>query len=322
MVTRPQAETMEDIQMTVTETRERLYFAYGSNLNEADWARFCDRIGVATDVIEAVGPAVLPDMQLCFDYYSHGRQGGALDIAPMRGHVVHGVLYRVSPRGWTALDRKEGAPNFYERIERLAVKPDGSMVKVFTYAVTAARRRDFCAPTAEYRALVAAGLQASGLPIDGLNAAAENRPPRAEIDHVFVYGTLLSGERNAGLIPAQCVKARQPATVAGALFDTGNGYPALALQDGARGVVQGECLQIEDLPALLGTLDRLEGFAGYDDPAPLFYRTIVEAKTKGRGAVKAWCYVGARAGMFRDEIVGGCWRSHLVELAVGKRATP
>lgn len=296
--------------MTVTETRERLYFAYGSNLNEADWARFCDHIGVATDVIEALGPAVLPDMQLCFDYYSHGRQGGALDIAPMRGHVVHGVLYRVSPQGLAALDRKEGAPNFYERIERLAVQPDGSMVKVLTYAVTAARRRDFCAPTAEYRELVATGLQAWGLPIAGLNAAAENRPPRAEIDHVFVYGTLLRGECNAGFIPAQRVKAMQPATVAGVLFDTGNAYPALTLQDGARGVVQGECLQIEDLPALLGTLDRLEGFAGYQDPAPLFLRTLVSAKVPSGKVVRAWGYVGARADLFREEIVQGCWRRH------------
>lgn len=308
--------------MTEFEAPDLYYFAYGSNLNEADWARFCDRVGVATDVIEALGPAVLPDMQLCFDYYSNGRQGGALDIRPRRGHLVHGVLYRASPEGWRVLDRKEGAPNYYKRIETLALKPDGAMVPVVTYDVTPARKREFCAPTAEYRQLVAKGLQAWGLPIDGLNAAAENREPRIEIEHVFVYGTLLRGERNAGLIPAQRVKAMQAATVAGVLFDTGNAYPALALQGGAGGVVQGECLQIEDLPALLGTLDRLEGFAGYDDQAPLYWRTIVEAEAKGRGAVKAWCYVGARAGMFRDEIVSGCWRSHLVELAVDKRATP
>lgn len=296
--------------MTVTETRERLYFAYGSNLNEADWARFCDRVGVATDVIEALGPAVLPDMQLCFDYYSNGRQGGALDIQPRRGHLVHGVLYRASPEGWRVLGRKEGAPNYYKRIETLALKPDGAMVPVVTYDVTPARKREFCAPTAEYRQLVAKGLLAWGLPIDGLNAAAENREPRIEIEHVFVYGTLLRRERNAGLIPAQRVKAMQPATVAGVLFDTGNAYPALALQGWAGGVVQGECLQIEDLPALLGTLDRLEGFAGYQDPAPLFLRTLVSAKVPSGEVVRAWGYVGARADLFREEIVQGCWRRH------------
>lgn len=288
-------------------TSELYYFGYGSNLNEADWARFCDRIGVATDVIEALGPAVLPDMQLCFDYYSHGRQGGALDIQPRRGHLVHGVLYRASPEGWRVLDRKEGAPNYYKRIETLALKPDGAMVPVVTYDVTPARKRDFCAPTAEYRQLVAEGLQAWGLPIDGLNAAAENRPPRTEIEHVFVYGTLLSGERNAGLIPTQNIRSIQPATVAGVLFDTGNAYPALALQDGAHGVVQGECLQIEDLPALLGTLDRLEVFAGYEDPAPLFQRTLVGATVETGRVLRAWCYVGAREGLFREVIGSGSW---------------
>jgi gamma-glutamylcyclotransferase (GGCT)/AIG2-like uncharacterized protein YtfP len=158
--------------------------------------------------------------------------------------------------------------------------------------------------------IVTAGLQAWGLPVAGLADAAADRPPRVGIEQVFVYGTLLRGEANAGLIPAEFIRTVQPATVAGALYDTGHGYPALKLQGPPQRRVRGECLHIADLPALLEALDRLEEFGGYDDPAPLYYRTLIDLQAENGEPLRAWCYIGAHEAMFREAIEHGCWRTH------------
>lgn len=287
-----------------------LYFAYGSNLNAADWARYCAGIGAAPEQMQAVAPAVLPDMQLCFDYHAHSRGGGALDLRPQRGQLVHGMLFRVSAQGWAALDRKEGAPHGYRRVRRVALMADGSRVEVLTYEVCDAMRQDFCPPTADYERIVAEGLQAWGLPVDGLADAVADRAPRGGIAHLFVYGTLLRGEANAGLIPAASIRAVQPAWVAGSLYDTGQGYPALKWQAGSQRRVRGECLHLADLPELLPALDELEGFGGYDDPAPLYHRTLITLQPENGEPCRAWCYIGAREAMFRVAIEQGCWRTH------------
>lgn len=291
--------------------QEYLYFAYGSNLNERDWCAYCARAGVSPDVIEPVGRAVLPDMQLCFDYYSTSRKGGALNIQPMRGHVVHGVLYRASALGWRTLDRKEGAPYCYEQVVRTALRPDGSSLKVITYEATDEVRRDFCAPTQDYRQIVANGLRTWGLPVQALDDAADNRPPRVEIDRLFVYGTLLSGQRNAALIPAPMVKSGYPASTAGTLYDTGNAYPAIGLGSAHARTVRGECLQVVNVRGLLDILDRVEGFAGYMDPAPLFQRTIVDVVARNGDIHRAWCYVAASDALLREPIEHGCWLTHI-----------
>lgn len=296
--------------MACTQMEHPYYFAYGSNLNVADWRKYCARTGVEPDVIEAVGTAVLPDMQLSFDYFSASRGGGALNIRPARGHIVHGVLFRVSQQGWKTLDRKEGAPHCYKRIERVALRADGSRVSVITYEVTAAMRSDFCQPTNEYRQIVADGLQAWGLPVTGMLRAADNFLAQAEIDRVFVYGTLMRGEANARLIPARLIRELRLATVQGLLYDTGLSYPAMVLTEKSNEVVHGECLQIDQLPALLERLDELEGFRGYADPAPLYHRTLIEAGTRKGDRQRAWCYVSASKENHSHKVESGCWRTH------------
>lgn len=290
---------------------EFLYFAYGSNLNDRDWRAYCARTGTAPGVIEPIGPALLPDMQLCFDYYSQSRQGGALNIQPMRGHVVHGVLYRVSSDGWRALNRKEGAPNFYHQITCTALRPDGSSTQVITYQVTEAMRQDFCAPTEDYRQIVAEGLQAFGLPVQALHEAADNRPPSVEINRLFIYGTLLPGLNNAVYIPERLVTQRYAASIAGMLYDTGFAFPAIDLENHQGHRVRGECLRIMDLPDLLEPLDQLEGFAGYDGPDPLFRRTIIDVMADDNAIQRAWCYVAGRSALLRRPIVHGCWKTHI-----------
>ena len=38
-----------------------MYFAYGSNLDDEDWGRFCKKNDLSVDGIVPVGPAILPD---------------------------------------------------------------------------------------------------------------------------------------------------------------------------------------------------------------------------------------------------------------------
>jgi hypothetical protein len=86
-------------------TNERLYFAYGSNLNLDDWHCWCAERGYPCDLLEPVCPAALPDHELIFGHDSTSRRGGVLDIRRSRGHIVRGMLFRARPDGWKALAR-------------------------------------------------------------------------------------------------------------------------------------------------------------------------------------------------------------------------
>ena len=71
----------------------RLYFAYGSNLNLKQMLARCP-----TAVL--VRPFVINDWRLVFR--------DVADIEPAPGSVVHGALYKVTPKDVKALDRYEG----------------------------------------------------------------------------------------------------------------------------------------------------------------------------------------------------------------------
>lgn len=171
-------------------------------------------------------------------------------------------------------------------------------------------RRDFCPPSAEYRQIVADGLKAWGLPAAGLERAADNRAAKAEIDRIFVYGTLMRDEHNAPLIPESLILELRYASVRGLLYDTGFAFPALALPNDEHDIVQGECLQIAQMPTLLETLDTVEGFYGYGDTESLYYRTLTQVCTRDNKQVRAWCYIGARPETLHRRIKSGCWRTH------------
>src|SRR5207302_373144 len=83
------------------------YFAYGSNLNHADWTAWCRRKGYPENLLEPLFPAWLPDRQLRFTSYSHSREGCDLDERPLEaaaknedgaantpGLFVYGTLMR------------------------------------------------------------------------------------------------------------------------------------------------------------------------------------------------------------------------------------
>jgi gamma-glutamylcyclotransferase (GGCT)/AIG2-like uncharacterized protein YtfP len=109
---------------------------------------------------------------------------------------------------------------------------------------------------------------------------------------LFVYGTLMPGRLRWPLVADDVVR-RLPSTVAGTLYDTGHGYPALVL--GGNRTAEGWLLGLSDrAPAVLDHLDAVEG--------PRYCRTAVTTLA-GVDAV-TYAYIGDCAGF---TVLDGPW---------------
>jgi gamma-glutamylcyclotransferase (GGCT)/AIG2-like uncharacterized protein YtfP len=119
------------------------------------------------------------------------------------------------------------------------------------------------------------------------------RPDETLLHTVFVYGTLMPGELNAGVAraagaPLHCERASLDGY---ALYHLRpEGYPALTRGEGT---VQGWLLhyRAEQWGAALHHLDELEGL---DLTPPLYTRELAQARAAA-GPQKAWVYLYARA---------------------------
>src|SRR6202790_4952957 len=92
------------------------HFAYGSNMNRA---QMLSRVG---NILEEHN-ASLPNFQLRFNKKVRGGTAGA-NVQPAPGETVYGVLYKIDESTFRRLDRYEGVPEHYRRIE-IQVTPDG-----------------------------------------------------------------------------------------------------------------------------------------------------------------------------------------------------
>src|SRR5580692_3420438 len=117
------------------------HFAYGSNMNRA---QMLSRTG---KILEEHN-ASLPNYEVRFNKKVRGGTAGA-NIQPSPGKTVHGVLYKVEEGALRTLDRYEGVPEHYRRIE-VQVTPDGGQpVPAQVYIASkskrdCARRRIIC----------------------------------------------------------------------------------------------------------------------------------------------------------------------------------
>lgn len=102
-------------------------------------------------------------------------------------------------------------------------------------------------------------------------------PGSTRSEPLFVYGTLLEGESNAGLLAGV---TRKPATIEGKLWMAPAGYPALVVGSGSP--ISGELVEVD--AARLKVLDVLEGVPN------LYVRAKHEVRTKS-GTVWAFVYV-------------------------------
>lgn len=131
--------------------------------------------------------------------------------------------------------------------------------------------------------------------------------PLPPVDAVFVYGTLLRGERNAHVLHGPLVTRVTDASLHGAtLHETPEPYPVMRL--GGDGVVHGELAGLSDVETALGPLDALEAFTGYGRRDRMYHRTLVTVRTED-GARLAWTYVAGEAIVAGERIGSGNWRA-------------
>ena len=116
---------------------ERLYFAYGSNMNLSQMARRCPEA-------VAFSPAVLHDYKLAF------RGHGVATIIPCKGESVPGLLWHISPDSEASLDRYEGvSAQLYGKREVAVTDPTGETHRAMVYIMNP-RYRAACPPTPWY----------------------------------------------------------------------------------------------------------------------------------------------------------------------------
>jgi cation transport regulator ChaC len=95
-----------------------LYFAYGSNLDEAQMRSRCPSARRAAR-------ALLPGHALAFGGFSHRWGGAVASVVRARGRDVSGLLYAIAREEVGLLDRFEGSPHAYQRIVRVVVDERG-----------------------------------------------------------------------------------------------------------------------------------------------------------------------------------------------------
>lgn len=125
------------------------------------------------------------------------------------------------------------------------------------------------------------------------------------VARIFVYGTLLRGERNHRIIKPFADRI-EAATTSGRLFVLPQGYPGLLP---GPDTVRGECVALRDPQAALAALDDLEEYFGPDHPDNEYRRVNIEIRIAGRTS-PAWTYFYARPLPVGARLIpSGDWRA-------------
>lgn len=130
------------------------YFAYGSNLNKQQMKQRCPDA-------KSKFQAVLPNYKLIFTGWSRDWKGGTASIKPVRGEKVIGGVYDISEKDFRRLDRYEGYPTTYNRINVLIINDNGTSANAITYIKR--RQSDETKPSPEYLAIIRQGYKDWGI---------------------------------------------------------------------------------------------------------------------------------------------------------------
>ncbi|MGM9538354.1 MAG: gamma-glutamylcyclotransferase family protein [Candidatus Onthomonas sp.] len=141
---------------------EKLYFAYGSNINLDQMAYRCPDAKV-------VGPVMLEDYELLFR--GNGGGNGVATIAPKQGSYVYGLLWKLTPACEKSLDRYEGYPHLYAKKGVTVWDTEGQRHTVMAYVMTNLPFREPAMPSSNYYYGIKAGFRQNGLPLKALDKA-------------------------------------------------------------------------------------------------------------------------------------------------------
>lgn len=135
---------------------------------------------------------------------------------------------------------------------------------------------------------------------------------QAELDLVFVYGTLRRGEVHHDVLLDAGARFVGLGRITGRLWDLG-AYPGVVRAEGAereagpegREEVRGELYRLADPRAALAVLDELEGHDPARPEGSLFVRREVEVRGEGGGRIAAWAWFLPREPRGATPIPGG-----------------
>ena len=140
--------------------KTKLYLAYGSNLNLGQMAHRCPDSQVA-------GKAQLPGYRLLF---RGGQHNAHATIEEAEGRTVPVLLWKVSVRDEALLDRYEGYPYYYDKVQ-IPVELDGKTVSAMAYVMQPGF--DLNKPSPSYLHTIREGYQAAGFDQAVLDQALE-----------------------------------------------------------------------------------------------------------------------------------------------------
>lgn len=130
--------------------KEKLYLAYGSNMDQRQMAKRCP-------TAEVVGTSELKGYELLF---RGSRRGAVATVEPKEGSTVPVLLWKIRQADERALDRYEGYPMFYEK-QMLQVELDGKVEFVMGYVMTPGH--EFGIPSDVYANIIREGYGQCGL---------------------------------------------------------------------------------------------------------------------------------------------------------------
>ncbi len=141
--------------------KEKLYLAYGSNMNQRQMAFRCP-------TAEVVGTSELKGYELLF---RGGRRGAVATVEPKEGSTVPVLLWKIRRQDEEALDRYEGYPRLYGK-QMLQVEIDGKEVSAMGYVMTPGH--EFGIPSDGYADIIWEGYGQCGLDTKPLEDAINN----------------------------------------------------------------------------------------------------------------------------------------------------
>lgn len=290
---------------------ELLYFAYGSNLNASDLNRWCEERGHIYPLGEKVANAYLPDTSLIVNYSSSFRRGGILNIKYQLGQTTPGALFCVLPGGWNVLDAKGDTEHMYKHLNIVALTDDGREHVAVAYQIDASKTsRTFVPPHPDYLRIVREGMAAHQINERMFASVTEGKEPDFYIEHLFVYGTLMSGCPRHYLLAAWAdLDSRVEAQTPGLLYNSWKGFPCMIPDVTGRQIVNGELYTLKDPKKAFEVLDIVETARRYATTGAFFRRAIIQARRADGAPCLAWTYFVDMSVEGMPRIPSGSWRA-------------
>lgn len=130
------------------------YFAYSSNLSKKQMRERCPESKPRL-------VAILPNYKLVFTDWSRQWRGGVATIKRFSGEKVIGAIYEITDSDLRRLDKYEGYPQSYSRINVIVFDDNNEPIEAMTY-IKAGQLKE-APPSKEYLAIIQQGYRDWGI---------------------------------------------------------------------------------------------------------------------------------------------------------------